>query len=134
MLCGAAWLIGAETLRVGSVRRASAVEDPADLAGALRRFRRRLKGTLLLLLLYVLAAFYQRIAMLGNFGLRQVLLYTGLVLVVLFWLLIIAARDAHAATLEAVAESKRLRAEAIASAERLAQEAAENRPPRPPRA
>lgn len=100
-----------EILQIGEAQRAGA--DPIP---HFRRFRRRVKGLFLLLVLFVLAFFYENFAAWGQFDARTSLIYFLGTLVVLIWLLLVATRDARAVALEAIEESRRLTDEAMKKA------------------
>ena len=93
----AAALVGREVLVVGQGKREGL--EPKSLY---RRFRRRTKGALLLLVLATGAAFHGEIAQ--GFGLipsEHFMLLGGLIILV-FWVLILAGRDLHESTTELV--------------------------------
>ncbi|CAN5194820.1 hypothetical protein BH09SUM1_BH09SUM1_07330 [soil metagenome] len=105
--CG---LVGRETMRVGEARRAGE-DEPRIYA----RFRRRVKGAMLLFLLYVLTAFYEEIARRAGFRGREAILYFGGDFVVLFWLLILAARDFKETAFDAIRERQRITVDALSA-------------------
>lgn len=133
LAAAAAAFLSREILEVGAVRRTG-----GPLLPALRRFRRRTKGVVLLLILYLQTAFFEEVARGLGFGHRAVLLYFGLALVLLVWVLILAGRDLRETVLTAASESSRLRQEAMArlDAEVLARlterRAAEKQSPKSP--
>lgn len=93
----AAGLIGREVLVVGQGKR-----EGVEQKLLFRRFRRRTKGVLLLLVLATGAAFHAELA--GALGLipsEHFMLLGGLIIMV-FWVLILAGRDLHESTTELV--------------------------------
>ncbi|MCC5877262.1 MAG: hypothetical protein JJU11_13655 [Candidatus Sumerlaeia bacterium] len=102
--------LGREILHIGEVR-----QSGGDLLPHYRRLRRRLKSSLLLLFLFVLAFFYEDFAAWGQFDARTSIVYFLGTLVVLIWLLIVATRDARATALEAIEEGRRITEEALQS-------------------
>lgn len=113
LIAVACWLAGREFLVLGEVRRAG-MADKMDY----RRFRRRIKGVLLLVLLYALAAFYEDIARFGLFTLREAFLYSGIFVIVLFWLLIVTSRDIKATAYMALYERQRMTLESLSDIEK----------------
>lgn len=101
---------GREILQIGEARR-----DGEDPLPHYRRFRRRLKCSLLLLLLFILAFFYEDFAAWGQFDAHTSLVYFLGTLIVLIWLLIVANRDARATVMEAMEERRRITEEALQS-------------------
>lgn len=109
--------VGRETLVVGEGRRAG--QDELKLY---RRFRRRTKGALLLLFLLTLALFFEELASLGNFDARAIILYTGLALITLIWILMLAARDTKETAFDALNDARKIRTEAYEEIEHVIRE------------
>ncbi len=108
LLVGSAAMLGREILQIGEGRRAGQNE-----VTLYRRFRRRAKGLFLLIVLYILAAYYDEIAAWGHFGWRDMILFTGGIFIILIWALILAGRDLKETALEVTAERQRLTMEAF---------------------
>ncbi len=101
-----------EILTIGQERRAGAEEKPLY-----RRFRRRAKGLLLLIVLYISAAFYDELAAFGHFDAQANLLFMGGILIIMIWILIIAARDFRESALAIVRENEQMTRETLQSLE-----------------
>lgn len=128
LILGALAIAAREVLVVGEERRRGAQE-----ARVFRRFRRRAKGLLLVVVLGALALFYDEAARLLNLGPRGTILYTGLVLVMLIWLLILAGRDVKEATEELVTDQRTARQQAMADLDAVVQERLAARREKPPK-
>lgn len=103
-----AGLLGREVLALGAARRAGEAMLPHY-----RRFRRRVLGIALLLVLSVVVGWYDNLAEWGTFTLRDHLLYVGGVFILLIWTLITASRDLKETAHEALAERRRLAADSF---------------------
>jgi hypothetical protein len=119
-------IIGWEILRVGEGRRAG-----QDALMLMRRLRRRLKTLILIVALYAIAAWFEDVAAAAHFTAKIALLYFGLAITMLVWILILAARDLRETALQAVEINRRLREEAIKDLERELRRRQEE-PPHPP--
>lgn len=97
------YIIGRETLAVQAGLRTG--EDHLLL---FRRFRRRLKGVVLLIVLFLLATYLEPFTAAEWSGAREVLLYFGLCLIVLIWVLILATRDMRETAERALAQGQKL--------------------------
>lgn len=95
--------LGREVMEVGTRRRAG-----ADERTIYRRFRRRTKGVILLVALYLMAAFFDQFFRATQATPRIIILYTGAAFVLLIWLLLLAGRDVRETALMAITERKRL--------------------------
>lgn len=105
-------IVGAEILRVGKGRRAG--EDEKAL---FRRFRRRAKGVVLLNAMFLLAAWYDEILSAHIHTAGGLLLYVGLVVILMFWLLILAARDLRETVTEATEQQQTIALQALVELE-----------------
>jgi hypothetical protein len=126
LILAGCYFLGLEVMRTGAGRRAGL--DDVEL---LRRLRRRIKTFVLLLALYVMAAWYEEIARWGYFTPKATLLYFGAAFAILIWLLILAAREVRDAAHMALETSRRIRTETIEELEKEI-DRARKQPPRPP--
>lgn len=118
LLCiGAVVAFGAEVLRFGEARRRGALTKLHY-----RRLRRRIKGLLLLPLFYVLGLYHEEIFKMLQLDPRGMILYGGLALIILVWILILAARDLHETAEFAAEESRRIRGAARQDLEKIIEE------------
>jgi hypothetical protein len=118
-----------EVLIVGEGRRSGI--DPKQLY---RRFRRRTKGIGLLVLTFALTLFHMEIA--RGLGLipSEHFMLLGLLLICVIWVMILAGRDLHETTLEALEQRQQIALEAlmqveVALHERKAAKPAAEKPP-----
>lgn len=102
-----------EILVFGQEKRSGAPEKPL-----LRRLRRRAKGLILLLGLFTLTAYYGDIAEIGHFDWRANLLFMGGILILMIWILIIAARDFRESALAIIRENEEITRETLQSLEK----------------
>lgn len=102
-------MLGREVIALGKARK-----DGEESAPYIERFRRRAKGLALLVVLYLLAAFFEDIHAGLHFQAREVILYIGFTLVVLVWLLILAGRDVRATALSALEQRRKLASDSMA--------------------
>jgi len=114
LLAAVGVLLGREILSAGAARRAGA--DPRAIN---RRLRRRAKGLALLLAVYAGAAWFEDAAAWGAFSLREGILHVGGVIILVFWLLILVARDIRETAMEAAGERQ---AFAVESLQRIEEE------------
>lgn len=131
LLIGCSGMLGREVLVLGRGRRAG--EDPVPL---FRRFRRRAKGLILLVLLYLFAAFFDEAIRRFHFTAREVALYAGFCLIMLIWLLLLAGRDVRDTALTALKERRELTSDSFARIEEEIRRRREKKAsvPRPPSA
>ena len=131
LLLGCSGMLGREVLVLGKGRRSG--EDPLPL---FRRFRRRAKGLLLLIVLYLFAAFFDEAIRRLHFSAREVALYAGFCLIMLIWLLILAGRDIRETALTALKERRELTTDSFARIEEEIRRRREKKAsvPRPPSA
>lgn len=95
-----------EVLIVGEGRRSG-----DDVKMLYNRFRRRVKGLLLLIVLYVLTAWYETFSAVLTLDKHGTFLYVGVVLIFMFWVMILAARDFKESALLAIAAQQAVRRE-----------------------
>jgi hypothetical protein len=131
LLIGCSGMLGREVLVLGRGRRTG--EDPSPL---FRRFRRRAKGLILLVLLYLFAAFFDEAIRRLHFTGREVALYAGFCLIMLVWLLLLAGRDVRETALTALKERRELTSDSFARIEEEIRRRREKKAsvPRPPSA
>lgn len=122
LLAAGGLLVGKELMEVGQERRAGKYPGPAA-----RRFRRRTKGVGLVLVLYAMSALYEPIARAIQISKHGSLMYFGLAVVLLIWVLILAGRDFRETVMDAASESARLRTEAMEKLDAELQRQAEER-------
>lgn len=96
--------IAMEILAVGQRQRDGV---PPNLA--FRRFRRRVKAAFVLGAATLFVVWLQPLRNAGLIDPRGVVLYTGMLFILLLWLLILAARDFKEVALDVLAEEQRAR-------------------------
>ncbi len=111
VLCAA--LLCREILTLGQEKRAG-----KDVDALYKRFRRRAKGLLLLIFLFALTAYYDYFEASEFSGAREIVLYVGLVMIVLIWVLILASRDLKETAHEALRNKQELTLSSLADFER----------------
>lgn len=109
----AAGFIFRESLVVSEGRR-----NGLDEKRLYRRFRRRTKGMILMIVLYISTVFFEDIALTGIFSAREAILYIGATFILLIWLLIIASRDMKEVAHNALFERQRITLESLAELEK----------------
>ncbi|MEO8377634.1 MAG: hypothetical protein ABI579_08175 [Candidatus Sumerlaeota bacterium] len=131
LVLACAYALGREVIALGLARR-----DGENSAPYIDRFRRRGKGLALLIMLYLLAAFFENVYTSLHFQAREVILYIGFTLIVLVWLLILAGRDVRATALQALEQRRRLASDSMAGIDeeiqRFREEHSNEQAPRPP--
>ncbi len=108
LLVLAAWFLGRDVLTIGEARR-----DGKPLPKYLKRFRRHAKGLILLIGIYLAAAFYEDLVSFYKFTAHQHILYIGLLTIMLIWVLILATRDLREVALDGVAEQQKILQESM---------------------
>lgn len=101
-------LLGREILVVGQGRRSG--EDPGRLY---RRFRNRTKAYGLLMVIFLMAAFYEDLARAGHFRATEAIAYFGVAVILLFWFLIVLARDFRETAMAAMRQSEQLTVQSL---------------------
>jgi hypothetical protein len=105
-------LLSRETLVIGEARRQGAALKPH-----LKRFRRRTKGLLLLIVLYLAAILFNPLSQALSFTAHEFLLYFGFYLVLFIWLMIVTVRDVRQTAIDALMENKNLTAKSLGKIE-----------------
>lgn len=127
----AAIVIGREVIAIGEARRAG-----HDVVPLYKRFRRRLKSVVLIWVLLALSLFFRNVADAPWFTPKVAILYVGLAIITLFWIMILAARDFKEAAHYAVAANQQITLETLGEIEQRIRERQAGRssaPPRPPK-
>lgn len=132
LVLGGVLLLGREVLVLGGAKRRG-----AEMIPHYKRFRRRATGLVVLFLLFLSALAFEPLARAAAFDARLTLLYFLGAMILLIWLLLIAARDMRETAIDALAERQTMAAsmlrDATERARRAGGEKGDDRdPPGPP--